>query len=249
MSLRDTFPCGLAQPEGAFRSSADALLLAGFAASFLPPGNRDSAPPFFVDLGTGCAMAACALALHAPHAVGVGVDVQPELVEAARRNVSALEMDGQLRMLTADVGNLAFLRQGCGMEEATLVMANPPYAVEGQGRPSPQALRQTARCGTADSLHIFCRAARTLLRHHGHCCMVFSAARLGDLLMELRQNGMGARVLRCVHTRPGRDAALVLVAARKNAAEDVRIAPPLVLYAHEQGDEHTAEARRWLFRE
>lgn len=248
MSLRDTFPCGLHQPEGAFRSSVDALLLAGFAATFLPAAKGRGAPPFFVDLGTGCGMAACALALHAPHAVGVGVDVQPALVEAAERNVTALDMDSQIRMVTADVGNVPLLRRHCGTEAASLVMANPPYGVQGQGRESEDALRQTALHGEADTLRLFCRGTRALLRHHGYCCMVFAASRLGDLLAELRQSGLGARLLRCVHTRPGREAALVLVAARKNAAEDLRIAPPLTLYSREEGEEHTDEARRWLFR-
>lgn len=264
MDLRQSFPRGLYQPEGAFRASVDALLLAGFAASLLPPPHRadkagkegkthaaDSAKqgPFFVELGTGCGMAACALALHAPHVHGVGVDVQPELVEAARRNVTALDMDAQLRMHMADVSNLAFLRQACGVDEAFMVMANPPYGVEGQGRQSPQPMRQMAVQGTADTLRLFCRAARALLVHHGYCCMVFAASRLGELLTELRQNGLGTRLLRCVHTRPEREAALVLVAARKNAAEDIHIAPPLTLYVHETGQEHSAEARRWLFAE
>lgn len=246
MNLRQSFPRGLAQPEGAFRSSVDALLLAGFAAALLPKAGG-TAPPLYVDLGTGCGMAACALALHAPHALGVGVDVAPALVEAARRNVAALDMEAQLRMSVADVGHLNFLRQACGPEEAHLVMANPPYRVQGHGRESTDAMRQTALQGNADTLHLFCRAARVLLKHHGPCCMVFSAARLGDLLMELRQNGLGTRLVRCVHTRPGRDAALVLVAARKNAAEDIRIAPPLALYAATEGDEYTPEARQWLF--
>lgn len=251
MDLRQSFPRGLYQPEGAFRASVDALLLAGFAASLLPPVEKANAkePPFFVDLGTGCGMAACALALHAPHVRGVGVDVEPVLVEAARRNVTALDMGAQLRMHMADVGNLSFLRQACGVEEAFMVMANPPYRVEGQGRESAQSLRQTALQGTTDTLRLFCRAARALLRHHGYCCMVFAASRLGELLTELRQNGLGTRLLRCVHTRPEREAALVLVAARKNAAEDLHIAPPLTLHAHDTGQAYTEEARRWLFGE
>lgn len=247
MDLRQSFPRGLAQPEGAFRSSADALLLAGFAAPLLLAAAGGKEPPFFVDLGTGCGMAACALALHVPQALGVGVDVQPALVEAARRNVAALDMEAQLRMNVADVANVSFLRQACGMEDVQVVIANPPYRVQGQGRESTEPSRQTALQGNAETLRVFCRAARALLGHHGHCCMVFTASRLGELLTELRQNGLGTRVVRCVHTRPGRDAALVLVEARKNAAEDIRIAPPLTLYTQNEGEEHTEEARRWLF--
>ena len=248
-SLRETFPNGLVQPEGAFRSSVDALLLAALAAVLLPPPSvAEKKPPYFVDLGTGCGMAACALALRAPHVVGSGIDIQPPLIDAARRNVTGLELGNQLRVDVADVGELTFLRQLCGTGDAHVVMANPPYLKEGEGRPSQQPMRQTALQGQNDTLYTFCRAARVLLRHHGYFCLIIATPRLGDMLAALREHEMGTRALRCVHTRPGRPAALVLVTARKNAAEDIQILPPLHIYAAAEGDEYTPESRGMLFK-
>lgn len=107
-----------------------------------------------------------------------------------------------------------------------MVLANPPYREEGTGRASPHAARQRALCAPPGALDAFCAAACALLEHGGRFCVVFAAGRLGDLLAALERNRLGARRLRCVHTRPHKAARLVLVEARKDCAADLVIEPP-----------------------
>ena len=58
-SARDVFPAGLEQPEGSFRFSADALLLAKFTAGQALPENA-----VLAELGTGCGVVSLAVLLE-----------------------------------------------------------------------------------------------------------------------------------------------------------------------------------------
>lgn len=230
------FPCGLEQPAGAFRFSADALLLACFAPP--PPAGRAWR---MADLGTGCGVAACALGLRHAGLTGWGIEIEAPLAEAARRNVARLGLADRLEILHGDLGTAETIR-AVGPGSCDLVAANPPYREEGSGRRSPLDLRQRALAAPPGTLDAFCGAASALLRHHGYFVCVFGAERVSDLLDSLRRHRLGLRRLRCVHARPGRAAALVLVEARKDARPATVIEPPLILHADDGGPALSAEA-------
>lgn len=216
--FRQVFPCGLVQPVGAFRSGADALWLAQFAAV--------GEPCHFADIGAGCGIVGLALALAHPHTTGLALEREAALVAAAEQNITQLGLESQLRCVAGDAAAPEILAQmGHGLFD--LVVANPPYRLAGQGRPSPQALRQRALASDADSLAIFFKAAACLLRHHGSFACILSAARLGDALRLLPQYTLGVRRMRCVYTKKDGPATRILLEARKNAAEDICLERPL----------------------
>ena len=83
---RRAFPAGLEQPEGSFRFSVDALLLAAFAVS-----RTADVTIRFVDLGTGCGVVGLAyLLLKGNKCRGFGIDCNPELIAAAQNNTAKL---------------------------------------------------------------------------------------------------------------------------------------------------------------
>ncbi|MEG2005461.1 MAG: hypothetical protein RR014_05430, partial [Bilophila sp.] len=99
---RARFPRGLEQPEGSFRFSMDALLLAAFAAqeqgafaaeeqgAFATQEKEDARPQTtFADLGTGCGVVGLALLLR-QKGHGIGLDLDADLVLAAQRNAAHL---------------------------------------------------------------------------------------------------------------------------------------------------------------
>lgn len=240
-TARSLFPRGLVQPN--FRSGADALLLAAFV--------PERTPMNFVELGSGGGMASCALALRLPKARGVGLDCDTDAVEAAQANALRLELDERLTFQMVDVrdnkGMRALYLNAPGTVD--VVLTNPPYRREGAGHPSACVARQRALCGPEDTLDTFCAAAFALLRHHGHFCLIFTASRLSDVLTALRRHHLGARRLRCVHTRHSQAAHAVLVEARKNSAEDLTLEAPLILHATPRGNALSIEARTfcpWL---
>ena len=198
----------------------DALLLAQYVPALTPLR--------FVELGTGCGMAACALALRLPHAQGIGVDCDAAATDAARRNFRTLGLEHRLTAHVADVAHIPSLR-ALVSTPPHVVMANPPYRAAHAGRPPLQAERRQALVGNPDTLDIFCAAAFALLPHGGRFCCVFSASRLSTLIATLQRHRLGLRRLRSVHTRPEADARLIMAEARKDCADDARLEPPLLL--------------------
>jgi tRNA1(Val) A37 N6-methylase TrmN6 len=241
MSLTD-FPRGLIQPEDSFRFSMDALLLAAFA-----PGEKVRRA---VDLGTGCGVVVFALALRFPNLSCTGIDSAAALIEAARVNAHALGLDDRTDFAEGDVAD-ASLSSRLGRGSYELVTANPPYRITGTGRRISSLMRRKALEAPQGVLVDFIRTAALLLRHHGRFACVFPSARLGDLVAVLRAVRLEPRRLRCVHPRPGAEAGLVLLEARKNAQPDLVIEAPLVLHPSARGQGFSQEALAfcpWLVR-
>lgn len=182
------------------------------------------------------------------HALGLEQDTA--LCAAATENARLLGLADICRFQQGDLADTHFLRD-CGENAFHLVLANPPYALAGSGRPSASARRDAAlrgpapllpggthasrhrpgpQSGTTDPLAVFCRAARRLLRHHGLFCCIFPAADLSRLLSTLERERLGCRRLLPLCPRAGEFAKRVLVLARKDAAAQCRLEAPLPLH-------------------
>ena len=239
-SARQLFPRGLEQPHGSLRFGADALLLAAFAARGVEGMNEARRKQLTAaDLGCGCGAALLALALRCETVSGLGLEREAPLVQAATANALHLGLADRLHFAQADLADKAFMAalpaaSGYRAGSLDLVLANPPYGVE--GRPSPSHLRERAMRGAQgkeDRTHvltIFCRAAATLLRHQGYFFCIYDALALPLLSGALDAAGFGLRGLLPVRTHTSKPALRVLVLARKNTAHQCAIEAPLTLH-------------------
>lgn len=216
------FPAGLEQPEGSFRFSNDALLLADFSVSLALPENA-----FFADFGTGCGVVALAALRKRPHWHGVGLEVQPELAAAAGRNAARLGLAGRFCVLEGDVASSSSLREArsalagqSGAASGSLplfdaVFCNPPWRREGAGRVPASPLRRRALFGTEHTFSAFFSAADAVLTSGGCLAAVSGAERTAELLAALPAR-LHPEKLRFVFTRREAPATFVLLMARKN---------------------------------
>ena len=102
---RRAFPAGLEQPEGSFRFSVDALLLAAFAAS-----RTTDVTIRFIALGTGCGVVGLAyLLLKRNICQGFGMDCNPELIAAAQNNTAKLGFSDRFVLHTGELADTRFL--------------------------------------------------------------------------------------------------------------------------------------------
>lgn len=233
------FPKNLVQPEGSMRFGLDALLLACFAARefgasphfglknpcrdtpWLPPGPGFAA----INLGCGQGASTAALLLRSENVRALGVDFSPALIDAARKNISLLNLSERaaFRVLDLSRAGAAFPRPAFD-----LALSNPPYWERGEGRASRDSINDTARRGEG-VLSLFIRAARAALVHHGLLYLIFPASRFTALAEALGSCRFGMR--KALLVRPGaEDAAVrVLVEAAKDTVHDIRFLPDLVL--------------------
>ena len=267
-SARRLFPRGLEQPQGSLRFGADALLLAAFAARGVEGMHEARRKQLTAaELGCGCGAALLALALRCETVTGLGLEREAPLVQAATANALRLGLADRLHFAQADLADRALLADlpdlpcmpgvpgvnGCKAGSLDLVLANPPYGVE--GRPSQSHMRERALRGAqgmqgthvaqnrTQVLTIFCRATAGLLRHQGYFFCIYDAPALPHLSSALDAAGFGLRGLLPVRTHASGPALRVLVLARKNAAHQCAIETPLTLHVGKTITHKTSEGK------
>jgi tRNA1Val (adenine37-N6)-methyltransferase len=213
----------LYQSRAGYRFSLDALLLAHFVTAKI--GAR------IVDLGTGNGVIPLALAALHPSIEVTGIELQPRMVERARRNIAQNELQTRIKIVHGDVRSHKQIGGGGGFDAA---VCNPPYRKSASGRLSVHQERQVARHEIAGGLDEFLRAGAFLLRANGRLAMVHLAARSVDLLTAMRHAGLEPKRLRFVHSFPGAKASLVLVEAIKGGRSGLEVLPPLIIYQRDK---------------
>lgn len=187
------FPRGLVQPENSYRFGEDALILAALSARL----SRCKKPRLVCDLGCGCGAAILGLLLLWPDAEGSGIDLEEELVAAARINAQNLDLDQRTRFVRGDLA----ARQWRGQFAANsqdLVIANPPWRLPGDGRKAKSDLRENAL--RSDVLADFCRAAAYLLRGKGFFDLILPAYALTRAIIALEASRLGLRLLQPIQS-------------------------------------------------
>jgi tRNA1Val (adenine37-N6)-methyltransferase len=217
------------QPRRGARVTLDPLLLADFA------GTRARR---VVDLGCGVGVVAIAILSAAPHATAVGVELQPELAELARKNAALNGLEDRLRVVEGDLR-----RRGLVDGSADLVVANPPYF--DTSRPAPARDRALSRQEIAATLGDVLEAARRLLAPRGRVAVILPASRLVELVSGLAARKLAPTELRFVHSVAGEPARRVLARAVAGGRGAPVILPPLVVHEDDRRS-YTPEARRIL---
>ncbi len=223
----------IVQPADGYRFSLDSLLLADFAR----PRMQDRV----LDLGCGCGVIAAMIAhLHRPRAV-VGIELQQELAECARRNASENRLVN-MAVIQADIRQ----RKIAGIEPDSFdyVVANPPYRPSLGGRESPNTSRRIARGGDGASLREFVQAAARFSKGTARLGFIFTAIRTTELIAELKAKNLEPKRLRFVHPYGDAPASTVMIEARKGGRVEARIEPPLIVW--ERPGVYSAEAESIL---
>jgi tRNA1Val (adenine37-N6)-methyltransferase len=202
------------QPRRGHRVSLDALFLADFA-------RRGGVPRRILDLGCGVGVVAIALLAADGEATALGLELQPELAELARRNVGENRLDGRLAIVEGD------LREARELGAFDAVVANPPFF---RGRTPPAAERAVARHEVSCTMADVAAAARRFVTARGLVALVYPAERLVEVIGALDAAGLAARVLRFVHSVAGEPARRVLVEAAPGWRGGVTVLAPLVVH-------------------
>lgn len=217
----------LIQSDKALKFGTDSVLLS----SFIRLGARER----LVDLGTGTGILPVLLSgrVRAPM---VGIELQHEAAELARRNV-ALNGLSNVRIVEGDLKDARALAGA-----AEVVCANPPY-----DRPDAGAMREReavrlSRYEIACTLEDVVQSAAGLLSTGGRFYMVHRAARLAEILYCLKCHRLEPKAVRAVCKRAEAEPRYVLVQATKDAAAGMRLLPSLVLYRPD--GVYTPELRR-----
>lgn len=207
------------QKRDGFRFAMDPVLLAYFAR---PLKGQ------VLDLGTGCGIIPLILAARGDVDKAVGIDIQEELIQMARRSAKINSLEAKVEFLVGDFRNIKELFRP---QSFTHVMSNPPYHSLCHGRPSPHRAKYIARQDTQGGLEDVVKAAGHVLGTKGRLWLTYLPGRLTFLMESLKAGGFEPKNMRFVHGRKDLPATMVLVEAAKGGKEGLRVLPPLILYS------------------
>lgn len=225
----------LEQSEDGYRFSMDAVFLAEMTKVL--PNDR------IIDLGTGCGVVPLILAHRRRGHTWVGIEIQPELAELARRNVITNEWDARIDILEMDIREV---RDHFAPRVFDLVVSNPPYRRLTSGRINPNPQRAVARHELLASLEDVCAAAGFLLTDGGRMALVYPASRLAHLMVVVQRHGFAPKRLTCIYSHQQSPATLIHLECRKGGGEELQVEPPFYVY---QADGQFSEAMQNLYRD
>ncbi len=209
----------LIQDPKRFCFGVDAVLLSGFASA--PKGGQ------VIDLGTGTGVIPILMKAKTQAAHFVGLEIQPESAEMAKRSVALNGLEESIDIVEGDIKMAAELFKPSSFD---VVTSNPPYMESGGGIKNDFSPKAIARHEVLCTLDDVAYAAERLLKFGGKFYMVHRPYRLADIICSLRGHKLEPKRIRFVHPYSGREPNMVLVEAVRSGKPMLKVMPPLVIY-------------------
>ena len=217
----DTFFDGtlrILQKKKGYRFSVDAVILSRFVTI-----RKDER---VIDLGTGCGILPLLLSQTTQAQSFVGVEIQNDLAEIARRNVLENRVSDRVTILCKDLRQLGQVYPPGAFH---VVVSNPPYRKWRTGRVNPSPEKAMARHEIMGTLQELISVAAYLLPAKGRLYLIYPASRAVDLLVALREQSLEPKRIQYVHPRAGEEAKFILVESVKATGIEVKVMAPLII--------------------
>lgn len=213
------------------RFGTDAFLLADFARGRLGSG-------LCADFGTGSGVLPLLLAKGGSKARFVAVELQEAYAALAKENVSRNGFADRIEVVCGDLRRHRELFVSGSM---STVISNPPYLPKGCGKQNLADEKRLAWHDDSLTVTELADAAAWALKSGGKFFCVYLPSRLAGLFAALRGRAIEPKRVRLVAPSQEEAPSLVLVEAKKDAAEGLVWMPNLHLYtdrthAHESGE-------------
>lgn len=201
----------------------DAVLLSGFA--------RVKAGERVLDLGTGTGIIPILLRGKTQGRNFVGLEIQEESADMARRSVAYNHLEDSIEIVTGDIKEAATL---FGAASFDVVTCNPPYMTGNHGLVNPDLPKAIARHELFCTLEDVVREAGKVLRPGGRFFMVHRPFRLAEILTLLVQYHLEPKRMRLVYPYVDKEPNMVLLEALSGGRSRMTVEKPLIVY-QEQG--------------
>jgi len=207
------------QKEKGYRFSVDAVLLAHFIQL-----RRDDR---IIDIGTGSGIISLILASRFSSIKVVGLEIQKDLADMARRSIEMNGLDETVEIRHGDARDVTDMFAAQSFDVAVF---NPPYRKLASGRVNPDMQRAIARHEITGSIGDFLAAACYLLKDKGRIYAIYPAKRMAELFSRMKDSAIEPKRARMVHTDISSRAKFVLMEGNKRGGEELHVMPPLYIY-------------------
>ncbi len=201
----------------------DAVLLSGFA--------RVKAGERALDMGTGTGIIPILLRGKTEGRSFVGLEIQEESADMARRSVIYNHLEDSISIVTGDIKEAAAL---FGAASFDVVTCNPPYMTGNHGLVNPEQPKAIARHEILCTLEDVVRQAAKVLRPGGRFYLVHRPFRLAEILALLVRFKLEPKRMRLVYPFVDKEPNMVLIEGLSGGRSRITVEKPLIVY-REQG--------------
>lgn len=198
------------QPEKGYRFSVDPILLV----SEIIPSKQEQ----ILDIGTGCGIMPLLLAIKYPHVKITAVEIQKELFNIAQKNTETNRLSKSIKLINSDIKQFG---NSDTYGKFDRVISNPPYKKKGSGRLNADMQKAIARHEIALTLDELILCSARFLKPAGILNLVYTAARLPELIFVMNSNAIKPAIIKYVNTGEQRSPKLVLVTGIKEESYQI----------------------------
>jgi len=209
------------QPKNGYRYSIDSVILANYIyPTFLYHSK-------IIDLGTGSGIIPLILAFKKKNVNILGIELQKNLADIAKLNVSTNNMTNRIKIIEAD---FRLFKKDSFFIPSDIVVSNPPYRKTGSGIINFDYQKAIARHEIKASLEDVIETSRIMLKTGGRFIIIYPAVRLAELFYEMKKHNIEPKLIRSIHSKKDKEAKLILVEGIKGGKYGIKIASPLIIY-------------------
>ena len=194
------------QNKNGFCFGIDSILLSDFAKD-IKKGSK------VVDLGTGTGILGILLCAKTNLTNFVGVEVQAEVADMAKRSVKLNNLEDRIDILNS---NILDLNKKYKKASFDVVTTNPPYKKLNTGITNINDKKLISRHEITASLEQFIEMASFLLKDFGEFYMVHRPDRLVDIFSIMRQKNIEPKKIKFVYPNENKKTNLILIKGIKN---------------------------------
>lgn len=212
------------QRKDLFRFSLDSLLLADFV-------NINLRTKKIIDFGTGLGPIPLFLSLKTDLPI-IGIDIQDEVVELAKRSVLLNKLEHQITIYKRDILDAY---QDFETNSFDIITINPPFfKYHNQEFLNDLDALTIARHEVLIDIEGIIISAKKMITNGGSLNLIHRASRLEEIIILLNKHGFIMKRIKFVYTTTSKDAMMVLIDARLNAnTGDLKVEKPLIIYGED----------------
>lgn len=207
------------QHPGKFCFGMDAVLLSNFAR--VKKGEK------VLDLGTGTGIIPILLTAKTEGETFVGLEIQEESADMARRSVMHNHLDAKVEIVTGDIKEAADI---FGSASFDVITTNPPYMIGQHGIANISDTKAIARHEVLCTLDDILRESARVLKPRGRFYMVHRPFRLAEILSKMVAVGIEPKRMRMVHPFIDKEPNMVLIEGMRGANSRMTVERPLIVY-------------------
>lgn len=178
-----------------------------------------------VDLGTGTGIIPLLLSQKMKEIIGV--EIQTEVAEMAKRSIKLNELEDKIKILNIDMNEYSRYIKPYSMD---VVISNPPYMAKDEGLINDEDTKAISRHEIKASLEDVVSTAHDLLKDRGHFYLVHRPHRLVDILCLCRKYRLEPKRIRFVHPKKDKRPNIVLLHCTKYGKPELKFLDPLYVY-------------------